>query len=151
MISSVESPSRFFIQKAGPQSKELDRLIEFMTDFYSNEDNRLQYAASKVWLWEKYLNSETGFLLFLKIQLYDVGALVAVFILDDNCWYRATVVSIVELNEDNIDDSILSVDILDFGDRLMIKQCYIANLNHEFLNLRFQAVECTLASIKPAE
>ncbi len=48
MISAVESPSKFFVQKAGLLSKELDCLTENITDFYSNEENRLQYAASKV-------------------------------------------------------------------------------------------------------
>ena len=48
MISMVESPTRFFVQKAGSLSKDLDCLIEDITDFYSNNDNRLQYTAIKV-------------------------------------------------------------------------------------------------------
>jgi hypothetical protein len=49
MVSVVESPSKFFVQKGGTLSKELDCLIDDLTEFYSNEDNRLQYAVQKVY------------------------------------------------------------------------------------------------------
>jgi hypothetical protein len=48
MVSVVESPSKFFVQKCGTLSKDLDCLIDDMTEFYSKGDNRLQYAAPKV-------------------------------------------------------------------------------------------------------
>lgn len=48
MVSFVVSPSKFFVQKAGASSKELDCLIDDLTDFYSVKENRQQYATSKV-------------------------------------------------------------------------------------------------------
>ncbi|KAI9557420.1 hypothetical protein GHT06_017248 [Daphnia sinensis] len=99
MVSFVESPSKFFVQKAGSCSKELDCLIDDLTDFYSVKENRQQYATSK----------------------YEVGSLVAVLAPDDTCWYRGRVVSI-ELNVESDDDGILSVNLVDFGDTVAVKQ-----------------------------
>lgn len=39
MVSYVDTPSKFFVQKCGILSKELDSLIKNMTDYYSNRDN----------------------------------------------------------------------------------------------------------------
>lgn len=48
MLSMVENPSRFFIQKAGPLSKELDCLIEKMSDFYTKKSECSEFFTSKV-------------------------------------------------------------------------------------------------------
>ncbi|KAK4016895.1 hypothetical protein OUZ56_031859 [Daphnia magna] len=128
MVSFVESPSKFFLQKAGASSKELDCLIDDLTDFYSVKENRQQYATSK----------------------YEVGSLVAVLAPDDTCWYRGRVVSIqLEEKSDDDDDGILSVNLVDFGDTVTVKQPHIAILRPEFLSMNFQAIECSMAYIEP--
>ena len=40
MVSGVESPSQFWVQKVGPKSRDLDKLTQSMTDFYSELTNR---------------------------------------------------------------------------------------------------------------
>ena len=40
MVSGVESPSQFWVQKVGPKSRDLDKLTQTMTDFYSELTNR---------------------------------------------------------------------------------------------------------------
>ncbi|EFX89622.1 hypothetical protein DAPPUDRAFT_310414 [Daphnia pulex] len=127
MVSVVESPSKFFVQKGGTLSKELDCLIDDLTEFYSNEDNRLQYA----------------------VQKYEMGDLVATLIPDDNCWYRAKVVSIEPDDESEEDESILSVNLVDFGDTILVKQCFVASLRPDFLSIQFQAIQCSMAYIEP--
>ena len=40
MVSGVETPSEFWVQKVGPQSRDLDKMTQTMTDFYSELPNR---------------------------------------------------------------------------------------------------------------
>lgn len=128
MVSMVESPHKFYVQKAGPLSKELDRLIADMTDFYKIESNRAKCAAFSL----------------------RVGCLVAVMSEEDDCWYRGRVISI-ESDQDNWDDggTTTSVFILDFGDILTVDLSKVVDLKPEFLSMHFQAIECRLAYLKP--
>lgn len=79
---------------------------------------------------------------------YEIGGLVAALAPDDNCWYRAKVV-LVDLDESCTDENIISVVLVDFGDVVSVKQRYVANLRPDFLTMRFQAIECTLADVNP--
>lgn len=126
MVSMVESPHKFYVQKSGPLSKELDRLIADMTDFYKVESNREKCAAFTL----------------------RVECLVAVLSVEDDCWYRGRVVSI-DSDEDNWDETTLRVFILDFGDVISVNQSQVADLKPEFLSMHFQAIECRLAYLKP--
>ena len=74
----------------------------------------------------------------------DLGQLVAAFTSDDSCWYRAQVMSMPE-------DGSVAVLILDFGDTVFVDMSNIAQLRPEYLNIRFQGIECRLAGIKPNE
>ena len=40
MVSGVENPSEFWVQKVGPKSRDLDKMTQAMTDFYSELPNR---------------------------------------------------------------------------------------------------------------
>lgn len=79
---------------------------------------------------------------------YEVGVLVAALVPDDNSWYRAKVVS-VDLDDTSQDESLIFVELVDFGDVVPVKQRYVANLHSDFLTMRFQAIECTLANVIP--
>lgn len=75
--------------------------------------------------------------------------MVACFISDDNCWYRATIVS-ADLNAETVtNEDFFSVKLVDFGDTIVTDKHCLASLLPEFLNIRFQAIECTLHGIEP--
>ena len=40
MVSGVENPSEFWVQKVGPKSRDLDKMTQAMTEFYSELPNR---------------------------------------------------------------------------------------------------------------
>ena len=40
LVSGVETPSEFWVQKVGPKSRDLDKMTLEMTDFYSEPTNR---------------------------------------------------------------------------------------------------------------
>lgn len=72
----------------------------------------------------------------------------AALVPDDNSWYRAKVVS-VDSDDTCQDESIIHVELVDFGDVVPVKQRYVANLRPDFLTMRFQGIECTLADVHP--
>lgn len=45
-VSAVSSPARFWVQFVGSQVAQLDELVQQMTDYYSNKDNRDAHAVS---------------------------------------------------------------------------------------------------------
>lgn len=47
-VSAVSSPSRFWVQFVGPQVTQLDELVDHMTDYYGNKDNRAAHAVCTV-------------------------------------------------------------------------------------------------------
>jgi tudor domain-containing protein 2 len=75
--------------------------------------------------------------------------LVATLIPDDSCWYRTKVVSIEPDDESEEDESILSVNLVDFGDTIVVKQSFVASLRPDFLSIQFQAIQCSMAYIEP--
>ena len=46
MVSGVETPSEFWVQKVGPKSRDLDKMTQTMTDFYSELPNRKLLALN---------------------------------------------------------------------------------------------------------
>lgn len=63
-VSAVHSPSRFWVQLVGPQSTELDFLVDAMTEYYSTKENRELHEIREPYL----------------------GQIVAAMLLTDNRW-----------------------------------------------------------------
>lgn len=61
----------------------------------------------------------------------------------DARWYRSEVIS----GPDK--DGEYQVFFLDFGDRATVPRSDILELRTDFLSLRLQAIECSLANVKP--
>lgn len=122
-VSSVSSPSRFWVQICGQQNSELDFLVNAMTEYYNQKENQELHAIREPYL----------------------GQIVAAMFLSDNKWYRAEIVAI----QPNSDNLVLEVYFLDYGDQQFVGRKEILELRADFLSLRFQAVECFLAHVQP--
>ena len=66
----------------------------------------------------------------------------------DNRWYRGEVRAI-EPNEQDVSESRVDLYYVDYGDSEYLKQRELFQLRTDFLTLRFQAIECNLANVKP--
>lgn len=66
----------------------------------------------------------------------------------DEKWYRAEVSQVKE-NEYDDRETELELYYVDYGDSSVIKKGRVFELRTDFLKLRYQAVECILAKIKP--
>ncbi|XP_066589030.1 tudor and KH domain-containing protein homolog isoform X2 [Prorops nasuta] len=119
-VSAMVSLDEFWVQVVGSGSSSLDKLIEEMTKYYNNVENREAHI----------LNTVTE------------GQIVAAQFDSDKKWYRAEVLS--KLNEGKCE-----VFFVDFGDREIVYAKNIYELRTDFLSLRLQAIECSLANIKP--
>ncbi|CAG9798125.1 unnamed protein product [Chironomus riparius] len=122
-VSSVKSPSRFWVQICGPQNTELDLLVDAMTEYYNQKENQELHNIREPYL----------------------GQIVAAMLLTDNKWYRAEIVAILP----NSNDLVLDVYFLDYGDQQFVGRKDILELSAIFLSLRFQAIECFLAHVQP--
>lgn len=60
----------------------------------------------------------------------------------DNKWYRGEIVA-------KLEDQIYDVYFVDFGDQDKVEEKHIFELRTDFLSLRVQAIECSLAGVKP--
>lgn len=49
-VSAVNSPSRFWVQLVGPQSTELDFLVDAMTEYYNNKENQQLHQIREPYL-----------------------------------------------------------------------------------------------------
>lgn len=125
-VSAVISPSRFYLQLVGPQSTELDILVETMTEYYNQQDNRDLHQIRKPYL----------------------GQIVAAEFNADGKWYRAEVVAILP-NEYKSGEIVLDLYFVDYGDNQYIQPAEVYELRPDFLALRFQAIECFLAHVEP--
>lgn len=125
-VSAVASPSRFWVQLSGKQSSELDKLTDSMTEYYGQSDNQT----------------------FHKIADPYLGQIVAAMFKYDSKWYRAEIVGILP-NDYNPRDVILDLYFVDFGDSEYVHPNEVFELRTDFLTLRFQAIECFLAKVKP--
>lgn len=112
-VSAVESPSKFWVQLLGPQIKRLDDLVEDMTEYYGNADNRALH----------------------KIQVPYLGQIVATALKTDNKWYRAEIARILP-NQYNPDEVVLDLFFLDYGDRKFVLPKEIFELRTDYLTLR---------------
>lgn len=128
-VSSVNSPSAFHVQKVGPKSVELDKLVQNMTSYYEQEDNQVECSVTKA---------------------LNLGDLVAAKSAPDGSWYRAKVTGVVE---DEYEEGKFQIELyfVDFGERESkdLSECFY--LQNEFLQLKFQAISCMLADTKPVD
>lgn len=85
------------------------------------------------------------FYIFLQLE---IGQIVAAPFNQDDKWYRAEVKA-VEPNDVNEEESQVDLYYVDYGDSDYVKKSKIMQLRTDFLKLRFQAIECTLANVKP--
>jgi len=125
-VSAVATPGRFWVQKIGPHSVDLDKLTQEMTEYYNEEENANFHTLSSV----------------------DEGEIVAARYSDENSYYRARVISFREDTYD-ISRSTVDLDFVDFGDAEEKNIGEVFSLKTNFLKLKFQAVECTLAGVRP--
>ncbi|XP_058819688.1 tudor and KH domain-containing protein homolog [Topomyia yanbarensis] len=125
-VSAVVSPSRFYLQLIGPQSTELDILVEAMTEYYNQQESRELHQIRKPYL----------------------GQIVAAEYNADSKWYRAEIVAILP-NEFKPGEIVLDLYFVDYGDNQYIQPSEVYELRPDFLALRFQAIECFLAQVEP--
>lgn len=78
----------------------------------------------------------------------EIGQIVAAPFIQDDKWYRAEVKTI-ESRDCQENDIQVGVYYVDYGDLEYHKKSEIFQLKTDLLKLRFQAIECTLANIKP--
>ena len=125
-VSSILNPSQFYVQKVGPESVALDKLVQDMTAYYEVTANQKMN----------------------EISIVKPGDLVASQIPSDNSWYRARVIEVI-IPDDEYDETQIEVDIdfVDFGDCERKPITSVFRLLDNFLNLNFQAIECCLADV----
>ncbi|XP_015126881.1 tudor and KH domain-containing protein homolog [Diachasma alloeum] len=121
-VSATDSPSEFWVQVVGPGTLALDDLVKAMTDYYNNDESRELHTLIHI--------SE--------------GETVAARLTFDNCWYRAEITSFVGNGQ-------YEVFFLDYGEHAVINVTDILELRTDFLSLRFQAIEFSLANVKPKD
>ncbi|XP_028179488.1 tudor and KH domain-containing protein homolog isoform X2 [Ostrinia furnacalis] len=126
-VSAVSSPSRFWVQFVGAQVSQLDELVAHMTDYYGSRENRQAHELSQV----------------------SVGQVVAAVFRHDGRWYRARVHAILP-NEFDATKQVADVFFVDYGDSEYVAVNELCELRADLLRLRFQAMECFLAGVKPA-
>ncbi|KAF9421307.1 hypothetical protein HW555_002779 [Spodoptera exigua] len=126
-VSAVSSPSRFWVQFVGPQVTQLDSLVEEMTEYYGKKENRENHALEHV----------------------SVGQVVAAVFRHDGRWYRARVHDI-RANEFDASQQVADVFFLDYGDSEYVATHELCELRADLLRLRFQAMECFLAGVRPS-
>lgn len=127
-VSAVSSPSRFWVQFVGPQVVQLDKLVAHMTEYYGNKENKANHALEKV----------------------SIGQVVAAVFRHDGRWYRARVDDL-RPNEFDATQQVADVFYLDYGDSEYVATHDLCELRADLLRLRFQAMECFLAEVKPSD
>ncbi|KAK9505538.1 hypothetical protein O3M35_009566 [Rhynocoris fuscipes] len=126
-VSAVADPTHFWLQLISPRAVELDHLVDNMTEYYENEENRKLHKLNEV----------------------SLGQIVACRVAEDNKWYRVEVCSHEPYREDNRDETTIDVFYVDYGDSAYIKLGDLYQLRADFLSLRFQAIECAMDGIFP--
>jgi tudor domain-containing protein 2 len=63
-------------------------------------------------------------------------------------WYRARVTRVM-LDDYDVEESLVAVYYLDYGDSDTRRKKDLCSLRDDFLKLSYQAVECCLAEVKP--
>ncbi|XP_048512732.1 tudor and KH domain-containing protein homolog isoform X1 [Athalia rosae] len=121
-VSAVDSPSQFWVQVVGSGSMALDKLVDEMTAYYNDDANTELHTLKNA----------------------SIGQMVAAKFSVDEKWYRAEVVS--ELGNGQYE-----VYFVDYGDNQAVALHDLMELRTDFLSLRLQAIECSLANVKPRD
>ncbi|KAL0128829.1 hypothetical protein PUN28_003898 [Cardiocondyla obscurior] len=121
-VSALNTPNMFWIQVIGSANIELQQLELEMTEYYNNAENRKNHMLKNI----------------------TEGQMVAAKFKYDNKWYRAEVISVINSSE-------YQVFFVDYGDVDQIFEADICELRTDMLSLRHQALECSLANLKPLE
>jgi tudor domain-containing protein 2 len=77
-----------------------------------------------------------------------VDQLVAAPYSHDDKWYRARVTE-VTVDDYEVEESQVALYYLDYGDSDTCRKKELCSLRTDFLKLRYQAIECSLAKVKP--
>lgn len=120
-VSAMVDPSHFWLQIYGPKAKELDQLVDEMSDYYSKVDNKETHALMKV----------------------QKGDLVAATFKYDQKWYRAEVLNVLPDGE----EPQAELYYVDYGDTDIVNCKELYELRTDFLRLHFQAIECFLSRV----
>ena len=125
-VSAVEHPGRFWVQVIGPRAVELDHLVEEMTEYYKQDINRELHQIKEI----------------------TAEQVVAAPFSHDDKWYRARVTE-VTLDDYDVEDSQILLYYLDYGDSDTRRKKDVCSMRTDFLKLKYQAIECSLAKVKP--
>lgn len=125
-VSAVEHPSHFWVQIVSARAKELDIMVEELTEYYSCPNNQKLHVLEEV----------------------KVGDYVAAPFDHDQKWYRGRI-DYVEEESYSTQDKKITVYYVDFGDSEDMTLRNVRGLSEKYLQLPFQAIECTLARVEP--
>ncbi|XP_034564293.1 tudor and KH domain-containing protein [Notolabrus celidotus] len=118
-VSAYENPNHFWIQILGVRSLQLDKLTEEMNRFYSSGSPTEQ-----------------------KVETVVVGDIVAAPYRDHSTWNRARVLGVLS-------SGLVDLYYVDFGDNGELPRDGLCRMRSDFLSLPFQAIECSLAGVRP--
>jgi len=126
-VSFIRDPGFFFIQKVGPGSIALDKLVQDMSLYYDQDYNKVNI-----------------------VEKISEGDFVASQYTLDGCWYRGKIVKVII---DHYDESKIEVDVhyVDFGDTERKPLSSVFELPDKFFKLKFQAIAACMANLKPAK
>lgn len=119
-VSASENPQHFWIQILGVRSLQLDKLTAEMSHFY-NSDTSQEH----------------------RVETIIVGDIVAAPYREDGTWNRARVLGI-------LGSGLVDLYYVDFGDNGELPREQLRSMRSDFLSLPFQAIECSLAGVRPA-
>ncbi|CAL8262500.1 unnamed protein product [Arctogadus glacialis] len=120
-VSASENPSHFWIQILGVRSLQLDKLTEEMSRLYAAGTPSEHMIESIV-----------------------VGDIVAAPYREHGTWNRARVVGLHG-------SGLVDLYYVDFGDNQDLPKDSLRSMRSDFLSLPFQAIECSLAEVQPAD
>ncbi|CAL8303564.1 unnamed protein product [Lota lota] len=120
-VSASENPSHFWIQILGVRSLQLDKLTEEMSRLYAAGTPSEHMIESIV-----------------------VGDIVAAPYRAHGTWNRARVLGLHG-------SGLVDLYYVDFGDNQDLPKDSLRSMRSDFLSLPFQAIECSLAGVQPAE
>ncbi|XP_071779022.1 tudor and KH domain-containing protein isoform X2 [Centroberyx gerrardi] len=119
-VSASENPNHFWIQILGVRSLQLDKLTEEMSRFYNSSTPTEQ-----------------------RVETIVVGDIVAAPYRDHGTWNRARVLGV-------LGSGLVDLYYVDFGDNGELPRDSLRSMRSDFLSLPFQAIECSLAGVRPA-
>ncbi|XP_032831587.1 tudor and KH domain-containing protein isoform X4 [Petromyzon marinus] len=118
-LSALEHPGHAWLQILGPRSLQLDRLTAEMSIYYGSEDSAAEAMPAP-----------------------GIGDVVSAPFDHASVWYRARVAR--PPSADTVE-----LYYVDYGDSAVVPAGSLRPLRSDFLSLPFQAVECSLAQVKP--